>query len=199
MYRQKKIITIEGTAERFFAGLIENDVLSEYQRFSLTDPVILGRIIKGQVQKESGTLHSYYVNLQLDHPGFWNAGGAVKGGTQPIVQVIQEPRGKKGYRVTEHYTIPGRYLVLTPFDPRIHVSLRVDDPAEQKRLRETARSLPGDGHVGWILRTEALSVDSESILAEGAYLYDLHREIENRGITAPVGAILYEPVHPLIS
>ncbi len=199
MYRQKKIITIEGTAERFFAGLTENDVLSEYQRFSLTDPVILGRIVKGQVQKESGTLHSYYVNLQLDHPGFWNAGRSVKGGTQPIVQVIQEPRGRKGYRVTEHYTIPGRYLVLTPFDPRIHVSLRIEDPTEQKRLRETACSLPGDGQVGWILRTEALNVDSESILAEGAYLYDLHREIENRGITAPVGAILYEPVHPLIS
>ncbi len=199
MYKQKKTITIEGTAERFFAGLIENDVLTEYHRFSLTDPVVLGCIVKGQVQKESGTLHSYYVNLQMDHPGFWNAGHPVKGGTQPIVQIIQEPRGKKGYRVTEHYTIPGHYLVLTPFDTRIHVSLRIEDQAEQQRLREMAHALPGDGRVGWILRTEALHADSESIFTEGAYLYDLYSKIENRGITAPVGAILYEPVHPLIS
>ena len=199
MPNMKKTITIEGTAERFYAGLIENDHLVEYHRFSLTEPVMINRILKGQVQKESASLHSYFVNLQLDKPGFWNADRAIPGGTQPIVQIVQEGVGKKGYRITDHYTIPGRYLVLTPFDPRVHVSQRIDDPDQRKRLSEVAAGLPGTDQIGWILRTEALNVDSQAILDEGAYLYNIYTTIENRGITAPVGAILYEPVHPFVS
>ena len=195
----KKTITIEGSEERFYAGLIDNDSLVEYHRFSLTEPVMIGRILKGQVQKESASLHSYFVNLQLDKPGFWNAGHNVSGNTQPIVQIVQEGVGRKGYRVTDHYTIPGQYLVLTPFDPRIHVSLRIDDAEERKRLSEIAQKLPGTGRSGWILRTEAVNADFQSILDEGAYLYKLYTAIENRGITAPVGTILYEPIHPFLS
>ena len=199
MSTAKRTITIEGTAEIFYAGLIEDDTLVEYHRYSLTEPLRVGQILKGQVQRETGTVHSYFVDLGLDKPGFWNAGRKVSGGSQPVLQIEQEGKGRKGYRVTERYTLPGHYLVLTPFDHRVHISLRIDDPQAQERLRALAARLPGEGRFGWIFRTEALRADSDAILEEATYLYDLYASIENKAITAPVGAILFAPVHPLVS
>ena len=59
----------------------------------------------------------------------------VKEGDEVIVQVIKDPLGTKGARVTTNLSIPSRFLVLLPESETIAVSLRIEDEAERARLK----------------------------------------------------------------
>ena len=82
-------------------------------------------------------------------------------GKSIIVQVTKEPIGKKGVRVTSKVSLPGRYLVLLPFDGRIGVSKKLYNFREKKRLRRIVRSMLPEGF-GVIIRTVAEGKDEES-------------------------------------
>lgn len=87
----------------------------------------------------------------------------IEKGREIIVQVIKEPVGKKGMRVSSKISLPGRYLVLIPFARRIGISKRIYNFREKRRLRNTVRSILPKGF-GVIIRTAAAGQDNNLIL-----------------------------------
>ena len=65
----------------------------------------------------------------------------VKSGEEIIVQVIKEPNGNKGAKITTHIEMPGRFIVFTPFSNRVNISRKIEDPEEIKYLRKLETGL----------------------------------------------------------
>lgn len=84
-------------------------------------------------------------------------------GQDIIVQITKEPVGNKGFRVTSKVSIPGRYLVLIPFEKKIGLSKKIYNPKEKRRLRNIVRSNMPKGF-GIIIRTVAAGQEESLIL-----------------------------------
>src|SRR5690606_15771766 len=78
----------------------------------------------------------------------------IKEGQEITVQVLKEPIGTKGARVTTHITLPGRYLVLMPTVNYVGVSRRIEDESERQRLKQIAERIK-PAEMGLIVRTAA--------------------------------------------
>lgn len=111
------------------------------------------------------------------------------------VQVIKDPMGSKGARLTTRLSLPSRYLVLLPGGHSIGVSLRIDHAEERSRLKElTAAVLEshGDCAAGVIVRTNAEGVGKQALERDLAYLLKLWSEIQARIATGPApGTCIY--------
>ncbi len=90
-------------------------------------------------------------------------GNDLKAGNEILVQVIKEPIGNKGPRVSAHITIPGRFLVMVPNENYVGVSRKISSFKEKKRLRQIANRICPKG-LGLIIRTLA-ETKSESVLS----------------------------------
>lgn len=88
--------------------------------------------------------------------------------TMMLVQILKEPISTKGPRLSCEITIPGRYLVLTPFSNAVTISKKIVNPEERKRLQLLIESIKPK-NFGIIARTAA----------EGRKVADLHDEISN--------------------
>jgi ribonuclease G len=112
-------------------------------------------------------------------------------GQELLVQVIKDPLGSKGARLTTSVSLPSRYLVLLPNSRQIGVSVRIEEEAERERLREIMRSLREGESPGYIVRTNAELVNQEALAADVLYLNRLWEEIQERiGDTKP-GELVY--------
>ena len=90
----------------------------------------------------------------------------VREGRELLVQVLKEPLGTKGARLTTYIAIPSRYLVLTPNSVGIGVSSRIDDELERERLRCVLEELKaGTPEAGCIIRTAAEGASREALEA----------------------------------
>lgn len=99
----------------------------------------------------------------------------LKAGQEILVQVVKEPLGTKGARITSHVTIPGRFLVFTPTVDHIGVSRKIDARDERGRLRGIVRRFR-DTHGftgGVILRTAAARRPEEDIIGDLSYFHQL--------------------------
>jgi ribonuclease G len=112
-------------------------------------------------------------------------------GEEIMVQVIKEPYGSKGARVTGQITIPGRYLVLVPNADYIGVSKRIESQAERDRLRREVERLKPE-QLGLIVRTVAEGVDSEVMEQDLQFLVQLWERILSRFQQKCAPAILYQ-------
>ena len=115
----------------------------------------------------------------------------LKTGQDIIVQITKEPVGNKGVRVTTEVSLPGRYLVLLPFDNNVGVSKRIQSFKEKKRLRKLIKSDIPDGF-GAILRTNAETEKEEFILNDLKSLVEKWREIEKNIKDENPPALLYK-------
>lgn len=109
-----------------------------------------------------------------------NIADEVQRGEARIVQVIKEPIGTKGPRVTAQVSLAGRFLVYMPFASRIGVSRKIDNREQRAKLRELVEQLvpPKDG--GWIIRTVAEDVTEKSCKREIEHLHGMWRKIKRR-------------------
>lgn len=82
-----------------------------------------------------------------------------------LVQVMKEPTGNKGPRLTGNITLPGRYVVLMPFGKGVNLSRRVVDDGERSRLRALAVLMKPPG-MGLLVRTEAEGTDEDAIIED---------------------------------
>ena len=108
-----------------------------------------------------------------------------------IVQVTKEPVGKKGVRVTSEVSLPGRFLVLLPFDGKIGVSKRLTNFREKRRLRRIVRSMLPEGF-GVIIRTVAQDKEEATLKQDLESLLTTWREIEKGLKTEKAPALLYK-------
>ena len=114
-------------------------------------------------------------------------------GQDIVVQVVKDPIGTKGARLTTQLSIPSRYLVLLPQSKVIGVSARIEDEAERARLKSLVGELAVNGHHhGYIVRTNAEGQPSEALAEDIAYLGRAWALIEQQKLEARVGARIYE-------
>ena len=120
-----------------------------------------------------------------------NPAAQLQKGQEIIVQVIKEPIGNKGVRVTSEVSIPGRYLVLMPFDKKIGVSRRISNFKEKKKLRKIVRSILHGGF-GVIIRTVAEGIDEESLRTDLQNIINTWKKLEDKLRSVKPPYLLYK-------
>ncbi len=108
-----------------------------------------------------------------------------------IVQITKEPVGKKGFRITSKVSIPGRYLVLIPFDRKIGLSKKIYNYKEKRRLRSIVKSALPKGF-GLIIRTVAAGQDDNLILDDLNSLITQWNEIQSKLKTVQSPVLLHK-------
>lgn len=111
-------------------------------------------------------------------------------GQELVVQVVKDPLGGKGARVTTHFNLAGRWLVYMPSAGYVGVSKRIDSEAERERLRVLGERLRRDDE-GIIMRTAAEGEAEESLDADVGKLRDLWRAVESRAAESKAPAMLH--------
>ncbi|NBU24902.1 MAG: Rne/Rng family ribonuclease [Gammaproteobacteria bacterium] len=114
-------------------------------------------------------------------------------GDDLLVQVLKDPMGSKGARLSSFVSLPSRYLVFMPRGSGIGVSARIADEAERQRLREAMQALVAAGHPGgYIVRTAAEGVDAARLAADLDYLERLWAQVRERSLRAAPGGLVHE-------
>lgn len=117
----------------------------------------------------------------------------LKEGQEVVVQVVKEPLGTKGARITSHISLPGRFLVYMPTVDHIGVSRKIESREERRRVRTLVQKfkdetgLPG----GVIIRTAAVNRPEEDILSDLQYFQSVWTEVQRRRETQRPPAVLY--------
>ncbi len=112
-------------------------------------------------------------------------------GREILVQVMKEPIGSKGARVSCHISLPGRYLVYLPTLQNIGISRRISDPDERERLRDMINAIKPDSG-GFIIRTASENAAEEELAQDMDFLIKLWDNIQSRTEQAPVMSLLHE-------
>jgi len=113
-------------------------------------------------------------------------------GQEILVQVVKDPFGDKGARLTTHITLPGRFIVYMPLDKHTGVSKKIEDVEERQRLREIAKSFSFATAGGFIIRTVAQKKGKRELTREAKFLYKRWQQIcknsEKANAPALIGA-----------
>ena len=143
------------------AAVLENGRVTDF--FIHKGDILLGDVYLARVDNILPSIDAAFVDVGSDKMGFLHAQdvmgkGALKDKLSPnqklIVQVVKEPTGHKGPRVTTEISLPGRFLVLIPHEPGINVSKKIENSKERARLKSIVSLIKPVG-VGVIIRTEA--------------------------------------------
>ena len=113
-------------------------------------------------------------------------------GQQVVVQVVKDPIGSKGARLTTQLSIPSRYLVLMPHAKVLGISTRIEDEAERLRLKAIMTELGGGSSMGYIVRTNAEGCAAEALADDVAYLLRAWDMIGATMQQSVVGQRIYE-------
>ncbi len=207
------LINVTPTESR--VAVVENGLLHELYLERCGDGGYVGNIYMGRIERVLPGMQAAFVNIGLDRTGFLHANDIlprqaeltdegevplappitdlVTQGQNVLVQVIKDPLGSKGARLTTQLSIPSRYLVLLPEVNTIGVSVRIEVEEERERLRELVRSLVGeDSKAGFILRTNAEGVEQDPLARDLDYLRRLWKHIESGMKNASAGQCVYE-------
>lgn len=101
----------------------------------------------------------------------------LKIGQEVIVQIVKEPIGNKGPRLTTHFSIPARYLVMMPGESKVGVSRRIEDRAERERIRNIFKEIEIPKGVGFIVRTAGEGKGAKEFTRDIRYLVRLWKKI----------------------
>jgi len=116
----------------------------------------------------------------------------LKVGQEILVQVVKDPFGEKGARLTTHISLPGRFVVYMPFDKQTGVSKKIDNEEERQRLREVMKGFTFAKTGGFIIRTASLKQGKRELLWEARYLYKIWTLIDKKSEKEKAPALIYE-------
>ncbi len=179
------------------AAVSENGRVLEF--FIHRGDILLGDIYLSKVENILPSIDAAFVHVGSDKMGFLHASdvtgrGALKDKLKPkqhiIIQVVKEPTGHKGPRVTMAISLPGRFLVLMPNEKGINVSKKVSSPKERARLKSIVSLLKPAG-VGIIIRTEAENQSESEIQEDLEYLLEKWNNIVTTSDTVTPPNLLY--------
>lgn len=143
------------------AAVLEGNKVTDF--FIHRGEVLLGDVYLATVDNILPSIDAAFVNVGTDKMGFLHAQdvmgkGSLKEKLSPkqklVVQVVKEPTGHKGPRVTTEISLPGRFLVLMPNEPGVSISKKIESSKERARLKAIMNLIKPVG-VGVIIRTEA--------------------------------------------
>ncbi len=216
-------ILINVTPRESRVAVVENGVLQEVHVERTGRHGYVGAIYCGRVRRVMPGMQAAFVDIGLERSAFLHAadlarpalGGAADGapaapapvppitalvheGQRVIVQVIKDPIGSKGARLSTHLSIPSRYLVLLPGSSALGVSVRIEDPLERERLRALLARLDTGGGAGLIARTNAEGLDEAALADDVAYVRKVWQTVAAAMECAEPGERVYaEPPLPL--
>ena len=169
---------------------------------------LVGNIYMGRVARVLPGMQSAFVEIGLERAAFLHVADirdkSGSHGDKPIerllaegepllVQVVKDPIGSKGARLSTQVSIAGRLLVYLPHDPHIGISQRIEDENGRAALRERLKDLlPADEKGGFIVRTLAERAAEEELRADLAYLRHLWQAIHERSLGADPPKLLYQ-------
>jgi ribonuclease G len=206
-------ILINATPREARAALVENGVLQEVLIERASRRGLISNIYKGRVSRVLPGMQAAFVDVGLERTAFLHASDIVRNpsdevpdrdgepnirdvvseGGALLVQVLKDPLGTKGARLTTHITIPSRYLVMLPNGSGIGVSARIEDEKERNRLRSLMDSIIAPPtKAGYIVRTAAEGASLDALRADMLFLQKLWEAIEESAATARPGSLVYE-------
>jgi ribonuclease G len=121
-----------------------------------------------------------------DIPGLYPPGSEI------VIQVTKGPIGTKGPRTTTNLSLPGRYLILTPFSDGCGISRKIEDPAERKRLKTLINELTIPEGMGVIVRTAGEGKKPRYFVRDLHLLLTKWQEIQRKMETDRAPACLYQ-------
>ncbi|PID62105.1 MAG: ribonuclease G [Gammaproteobacteria bacterium] len=210
-------LLINVTPQETRVATVENGMLAEVWIERKQKIGLVGSIFQGRVNRVLPGMDAAFVDIGLEKAAFLHvsdiAGAATTDeageqmhrsiarllheGQEIAVQVLKDPLGSKGARVSTNLTAPSRFLVMMPFERNIGVSTRIDDENERERLRRKMQELRGEKSVGYIVRTAAEGVLPEALAADMAFLDKIWEGIERRRTGARPGDELFRDL-PLV-
>ena len=213
-------ILINVTPQETRIALVENGVLQEVHIERARRRGLVGNIYKGHVSRVLPGMQAAFVDIGLERAAFLHASdiinqpveGApmveekrvapitelVREGQEIMVQVIKDPLGTKGARLTTHFTVPSRYLVLMPTSRNLGISQKIEEESERQRLKDRVAALAGEmTEGGYIIRTAAEGAPDEALHADIEYLRKLWASIYEQSLGVAPGRVVYEDM-PLV-
>lgn len=205
-------IIVESMYGRTRLAVLEDGHLREMYTEQAGSEKLVGNIYMGRVENVLPGMQAAFVNIGLEKNAFLFAGdlkpGAdcgfadtglqsalipiqklVKNGQEILVQVIKEPGGTKGPRVSTHITLPGRTVVLMPTVDYVGVSRRIDED-ERQALRERMHALCPE-HMGAIVRTAGARASDEELKSDIEQLREKWEKITLRAKHSSAPALVH--------
>jgi ribonuclease G len=175
------------------SALVEDGRLTEFSVELMEGASLIGNLYKGRVVNVLPGMQAAFVDIGLSKNAFLYVDDVLhphldkqpkekpsimellKPGDELLVQMMKEPLGGKGARVTTHFSIPGRWLVYMPNADYIGISKKIEQESERSRLKSMVETMRLEGE-GIILRTNA---DGESLEALEEDLTTLRQAWDN--------------------
>ncbi len=196
----KEEILINVTQSEVRAALLENGVLQEVYVERSVRRGLNSNIYKGRVLRVLPGMQAAFVDIGLERTAFLHASDIaasrsqngsldvpnirdlVREGDEIMVQVVKDPLGNKGARLTTFITLPSRHVVLLPFSDVVGISARIEDEGERERLRIVTEEILAARNLsfGAIVRTVAEGMDKAALEADLSYTIKLWEVVKER-------------------
>ena len=208
----KEEILINVTSSEVRAALLENGVLQEVYIERAARRGLISNIYKGRVMRVLPGMQAAFIDIGLARTAFLHASDIVanpersdssespdirdlvREGDEIMAQVVKDPLGNKGARLTTYITLPSRHLVLLPHTDTVGISARIEDEEERERLRLIIEEILAEHSLscGAIVRTVAEGTDKDTLVADLKYTLRLWEVVKERCSKASVKTLVHE-------
>ncbi len=190
---------INVTAHAVRVARLEDGIVEELHIEHTGRRGAVGNIYLGRVSRVLPGMQAAFVDIGQERAGFLhmsdlNEGQVLTAGMILPVQVMKDPLGSKGARLTARISLPSRKLVLVPGGSGIGVSARLDD-GERTRLRELMEGMPDAEGDGFIIRTAAEGATLDALRAELVYLRRAWKRVGEEMAAGSAPCLLHEELH----
>ena len=208
LFAMSEEIFINFTPQETRVAVIDQGSVQELHIERTASRGLVGNIYLGKVVRVLPGMQSAFIDVGLERTAFLHVADIYEprsNGDSPrpierilhegqslIVQVIKDPIGSKGARLSTQMSLAGRLLVYLPKEKHIGISQRIGDEAGREALRERlAQLVPEEESGGFIVRTMAENASDEELLKDMAYLRKLWADIEARAQIRPAPSAIY--------
>jgi ribonuclease G len=207
-------ILINVTPQETRVAMLEQAVVQELHMERASARGLVGNIYLGKVARVLPGMQSAFIEIGLERAAFlhiadiWehrqNGHGheskpierILHEGQALLVQVIKDPIGTKGARLSTQVSLAGRLLVYLPQDSHIGISQRIEDEAERESLRDKLQQLLPEGLAGgFIIRTMAETASEREMQNDIDYLTKLWRDLTDKSGTMPAPSLVYQDLN----
>ena len=212
-------ILINASLHESRAAVVENGVVQEVFLERASRRGLISNIYKGRVSRVLPGMQAAFVEIGLQRTAFLHASdifdprhadtgieaprtdnirALVAEGDEILVQVVKDPLGTKGARLTTYITLPSRHLGYMPQGSGVGVSSRIENEAERERLRAAVQAFTQEnGNAGYIVRTAAEDAAPQALNADVIYLRKLWEVVRQRGLRTEPGGLVHAdlPLH----
>ncbi|MBE9610563.1 ribonuclease G [Chitinilyticum piscinae] len=169
---------------------------------------LVGNIYLGIVKRVLPGMQSAFIEIGLERAAFLHIADVIEQRQHPnepqriekllhegqpvMVQVIKDPIGTKGARLSTQISIAGRFLVFLPQEHHIGISQRIENDEERDALRRRLEGLLPADHVGYIIRTSADHATDDELRSDIEYLNLIWADIRDKSHKLPAGSLLFQ-------